>query len=209
MSAPPMNKLVREAWLQRAITIIAKDLCTPHGVKLPEKLQVSCGFPFGSRGKRGSSHSIGQCWRPEASKNGTVEIFVHPELDGATRVLDVLVHEVIHASGVFNHGKDFKAVAVKFGLEGKMTATTASQDLKGRISDWLKVLPAYPHAGLDPHAGQGDGPKKQGTRMLKILCGACGWAARTSQKHIDAGLPTCACGEELGLEDEAGDGDED
>lgn len=206
MSSPPTAKVFREAWLNKAIGLMRDDLFTPAKIALPEKLQVSVGFPFGSRGKRGSSHSIGQCWRPEASKNGTVEIFIHPELEDAARVFDVLTHEMIHASGVFNHGKDFKAVAAKFGLEGKMTATVAGEELKGRIRDWLKVLPPYPHAGLDPHAGQGDGPRKQSTRMLKILCGACGWAARTSQKHIDAGLPTCACGEELGLED-GGEGD--
>lgn len=29
-------------------------------------------------------------------------------------------------------------------------------------------------------------PKKQGTRMLKLVCSECGFACRTTRKHISA-----------------------
>lgn len=49
--------------------------------------------------------------------------------------------------------------------------------------------PTSPAIGADIPIGP-----VQSTRMLKIVCGKCEWTARTSQKHIDAGLPTCHCG---------------
>jgi hypothetical protein len=204
MSSPPSRdgRIVREAWLRSAVELIKAKLCDPNGVKLPEKLQVSVGIPHGRQGKKGSTHSIGQCWHEKCSAGGNTEIFIHPELDDAARVLDVIIHELIHASGVWDHKAEFKAIAVKFGLEGKMTATVAGDGLKQHIAVWLKHLPPYPHASLDIHKGGGDGPKKQGTRMLKAICGACGYTFRVTRKWADAGMPQCVCGEEFHLDGE-------
>jgi hypothetical protein len=209
MSSPPKRdgRIVREAWLRSAVELIKAKLCNPNGVKLPEKLQVSVGIPHGRQGKKGSTHAIGQCWPSGCSAGGHVEIFIHPEISDPARVLDILVHEAIHAAGVHGHGKDFKAVAVKFGLEGKMTATVAGDGLKQHIAVWLKHLPPYPHDALDIHKGGGDGPKKQGTRMIKCECATCGYSVRTSQKWIDVGNPVCPCGDDLVPEGQEADED--
>lgn len=54
-------------------------------------------------------------------------------------------------------------------------------------------LPEVPGPELEPPPV----PKKQSTRMLKVICPGCGYTVRTTQKWIDIGLPTCPCGEEM------------
>lgn len=187
--------LVREQWLQKAITLLDAECLHAADVRLPDKIKATVGFPYRARGK--GTHAIGQCFRPTASLGGFTEIFICPTLGDAAEVLSTLVHELIHAAGVMTHGKDFRAIALKVGLSGKMTATVAGPELKERISGWLGKLPPYPHAALSTGAGSGDGPKKQGTRMLKIECLSCGYSARTTQKWIDTGVPICPCGEQM------------
>jgi hypothetical protein len=122
-------------------------------------------------------------------------------------VLSTLLHELIHAFvGIkAKHGKDFKLVAVKSGLEGKMTATTAGPELLARLETLAKTLGRYPHASLG--LGGERLKKKQGTRMLKLQCPECGYQVRTTQKWIDIGLPICPCGAELAA-DQTGEREE-
>jgi hypothetical protein len=193
------TSLTRESWLVQAVALLSAELLTPLGYKLPDKIRVSVGFPYGRRGGKGQ-HAIGQCWSAKASSDGFHEIFISPELDKADRVTDVLIHELVHVvAGIeAGHRKAFRNVAVACGLEGQMTATVASSELQKRIKGWLGSLPKYPHRSLLPGKG-GDGPKKQGTRMRKLVCTeeSCGYTVRTSQKWIDVGLPVCPCGEQM------------
>jgi hypothetical protein len=189
-------KETREAWLEKAATVLDHELLTPSGIRLPAKLHVSVGFPAGGRRGKGT-HRIGECWQPEASADQHTEIFIHPELGEAERVMDVLLHELIHASGIWDHKAGFKAAATKVGLTGKMTATMASDTLAVRIKDMLRELPPYPHAALSPGEGKTTAPKKQGTRMLALTCPGCGYKVRTSAKWIEVGVPQCPCGLDL------------
>ena len=82
-------------------------------------------------------------------------------------------------------------VAVAIGLTGKMTQTVAGPRLGETLKSIADQLGPYPHAKIDPSLR-----KKQGTRMLKIECDACGFTARTSGKwmrQIDSGsrCPVC------------------
>lgn len=206
MSTAPTHKMNREAWLNRAIELFRGRLFAQNGLTIPANVRISVGFPKGTRGK--GVHSIGQCWAVDNSADKHSEIFIHPELADPCRVLDVTAHELVHVvkGHEAGHGKLFKQAAVAIGLEGKMTATVASAKLNAVLADYAKHLGPYPHAALIA-GGEGSGPKKQGTRMLKVLCPACGYTVRTSAKWIDVGLPTCPCGEEMVSEDE-GEGDE-
>ena len=188
----------REAWLVRAVSSLHGNVFAPNGFLVPEKLRVSVGFPYGRRGGKGS-HAIGQCWCSKASADGHFEVFISPELSDAGEVLAVLVHEIVHAVVGLKekHGKTFKQCAVAVGLEGKMTATKAGAALVATLASVAEALGAYPHGALTPANAKGDGPDKQTTRMLKILCPGCGWTARASSKWIEEGLPTCHCGEQL------------
>lgn len=185
----------REEWLMQATQKLGQGLFGKVGYTLP-KVRVSVGFPYGSRGK-----VIGQCFDKRATADGVAQIFIHPKLDEGTRVLDVLAHELVHAilGAGAGHGQAFKRCASAIGLEGQMTATTASPVLQAWLTLLLDELGAYPHASLDPN---GLGRKKQGTRLIKVSCGECGYNCRVTRTWLDdKGAPLCPCnGEQMGEE---------
>jgi hypothetical protein len=187
------DKVVREQWLRDAVTVLARELFKPNGYTLPDHIQVAVGWP-GGRGR--GSERIGECWAPQCSAGGHYEIFISPVLSDPSRVIDVLIHELVHviAGHDAGHKSGFKTVAVKVGLEGKMTATVASKDLEGRIAKWLKELPKFPHDALTPGVRPG---KKQSTRLIKCECPGCGYVVRTTQKWLDTGNPICPCGSDM------------
>jgi hypothetical protein len=113
------------------------------------------------------------------------------------KVLAIMVHELVHAAGHWDHKAGFKKVALGLGLEGKMTATVAGEELKQTLEAMIKTLPAYPHGSLNHQDGQTTAPKKQGTRMLALTCPGCGYKVRTSAKWIEVGVPQCPCGLDL------------
>jgi hypothetical protein len=62
------------------------------------------------------------------------------------------------------------------------------------------MLGVYPHARIDPNAR-----RKQGTRLLKLQCGACDWTARVSalqgnRLHALSACPVCGKYDSLKLE---------
>lgn len=183
--------MTREDWLLRAVEEL-RPLLAEHGAELPA-VRVSCGFPRGSRGK--GQHAIGQCWYASCSADETHEVFISPELADPARVLDVLAHELVHAAlppGT-GHNKVFTRLARAIGLDGKPTATVAGELFTAWATEPLKRLGDYPHAQLTPGAGGGSGPKKQGTRMLKLACPGCGMVIRTTRKWIEeVGPPFCS-----------------
>jgi hypothetical protein len=132
--------------------------------------------------------AIGQIWSSKNSQDNHFEIFISPAIAQSSRVVDILIHELAHATvGIkAGHGKQFKQCAVAVGLEGQMTATTATQALKDEIALWVNMLGEYPHAPLTE-----SGLKKQTTRQIKCVCGECGYQVYTSRKWIGVALPTC------------------
>lgn len=141
-----MKTITREQWLTRAGIALERKFFKANGYDLPEKIRVSCGFP------RGSSKAIGQCWDTVVSADETYEIFICPTQAEPIRVLDILLHELIHASvGIkAGHKGPFRKLAKEFGLEGKMTATavTAGSELHGRLAAISEKLGDYPHAAM-------------------------------------------------------------
>ena len=180
--------------------IAALDLMRPHfktrGNPIP-KCSVSCGWPS-IKGTAAKSRRIGECWTPDAAKDKRAAIFISPVLgvkvDSECDVLAVLVHEAVHAAvGVeCGHKGAFKQCATSVGLVGKMTSTTAGEELVELMEEWAKELGPYPHGVMDPATAKKSGPKKQGTRMIKCECTQCGYVARTTKKWLeDVGAPHC------------------
>lgn len=190
--------MTREEWLNK-FTDALRPLLWEHrdhstGV-VPEKIRVTCGWP--SKGAFSSKRrTIGECWPVAASKDQTVEVFISPCVSDSLKVGAILAHELVHASGCKGHGSAFKRLAVGIGLTGPMRATEAGPELTDRLNIIVSELGPYPHAELDktqsPH-------KKDGTRLLKLKCPACGYVVRTTQKWIDTGIPTCPCSEMMAL----------
>jgi hypothetical protein len=202
----------REEWLTAAIAALT-PLFEAVGETVPA-VRVSVGWP-GGRGDK--SATIGQCWASIASEDKVAQIFISPVLDDASRVLDVLAHELVHAvddcqSG---HKGPFAKIAKGIGLTGKMTATVAGEELKATLDDIAAELGTYPHAALakgftiragvpgnptGPEGEPGDGgpilgEPKQSTRMLKTSCAeGSGYIARLTRKWLEEyGAPICPC----------------
>ncbi|MGY4283631.1 hypothetical protein ACVWXO_002851 [Bradyrhizobium sp. LM2.7] len=114
-------------------------------------------------------------------------MFISPQLTEGVRILDVLAHELDHATvGIAaGHGKAFKQCALKIGLQGPMRATTASPEFRLWAETLFKRIGAYP-------AGFITDTPKQGTRLSKCECSVCGYLARVTKKWLsESGPPIC------------------
>jgi hypothetical protein len=183
----------RETWLLSCLEELRPDFVRV-GAELPAKIRTSCGWPSKSALAR-VRQRVGECWSATCSGDETFEIFISPALRDSVEVLATLVHEGVHAAvGVeAKHGSAFRKVAKALNLEGKMTATTAGEVLKVRLKELVTKLGEFPHAELK----SSNAPKKQGTRLRKVVCKKCGYAVRVTAKWIEVGLPTCPCGTEM------------
>jgi len=189
----PNHPKTRERWLLEAVERFRTEVFEPKGHVLPNNIRVTTGFPSvrALSAKRGR---IGECWSPDSSTDTHCEILISPRIaDDPPMMLATLAHELIHAMGIYNHGKDFAKVARSIGLTGRMTATKAGTELQTWCESTAEALGGWPGAGLKA-SRSANGPKKQPTRMLKLACPECGYTVRTTLKWIDVGLPTCPCG---------------
>jgi hypothetical protein len=188
----------REEWLVAAVEALAPLFSALADEKLPA-VRVSVGWP-GGNGRKNAV--IGQCWSTKVAADNVSQLFISPVLDDAVRVLDVLAHELIHAIDDCESGHKgrFAKIAKALGLTGKMTATVAGPELKAQLEEIAAELGEYPHAAL-VNPGQGaEGPKKQGTRMLKAECAeGSGYKVRLTRQWLDEyGAPICPChGEQM------------
>lgn len=185
----------RETWLQSAVDLMRPYVRERAGLDVPEGLWCSVGFPVtGARSTSGRG-AIGECHY--ATADGVPAVFIHPQLDDGARVLDVLLHEAIHAALPIGsgHGGVFTRAVRAVGLAGKPTATIVEEgsDLADTIAGWLADLGDYPHAAVTT-----SGRKKQTTRMLKVVCPWDGYTVRMTRKWLDEmGAPTCPCGQTM------------
>ena len=187
----------REEWLVAAVEALRPAFSALADVEIPA-VRLSVGWP-GGRGSKGNV--IGQAWAKAAAADGVAQVFISPVLDDAARVLDVLTHELVHVidENKSGHRGNFARIAKAVGLEGKMTATVAGEALTALLAGIVADLGDYPHAALMSGAEGADGPKKQGTRMLKLEAECCGYVVRTTAKWIEVGMPSCPCGNTMVL----------
>jgi hypothetical protein len=184
----------REQWLQAALEGV-RPLFKSAGYTIPKKIRVSCGYPA-TGGTRLKNKRIGECHPADNSADHSFEIFIHPQqadpiLPDGSGVLETLVHEIGHATVGLEHGH--KAPFARFckavGLDGKPTATQASENLIKQLQEVETNLGPYPHAALQVSG------KKQGTRLLAVRCTQCECVVRMTAKWLDeVGPPTCGCG---------------
>jgi hypothetical protein len=178
----------RETWLNAVAAKLAPAFAE-RGAALPERIRIAIGFPStGARGKR-----IGECWDKTASRDGTFEIMIRPDIDDPTEAAAILAHELCHAAvGIpAGHGPKFRKIALAIGLEGKMKSTTAGPEFLALIKPILAKVGALPHQRLDL-TGLTTKPKKQSARLIKCECETCGYVVRTARKWLDEkGAPHC------------------
>ncbi|HEY8007545.1 MAG TPA: transcription elongation protein SprT [Methylocella sp.] len=187
----------RESWLRAALTEL-RPYFAKLGLTLPEKIRFAVAFT--SHGKKGKV--AGECWHAGASDDGHYEIIIRADFADPAEVLGILVHELVHAAlpPDVKHGKAFREAALKIGLEGQMRHALPGTVLRERLNELATSLGPFPHGRLNfdrvTLAGEvaADGPKKQGTRMLKAECpgSGCGYTVRVAARWIkDCGPPHC------------------
>ena len=109
------------------------------------------------------------------------------------------VHAVVGVKE--GHGKAFREVALRIGLEPPMRTSKAGKRLSERLHALSAELGPFPNARLNFETIGADGkekrvadrPKKQQTRMLKAECPDpdCGFPIRTTAKWFRVGVPSC------------------
>lgn len=188
----------REQWLNDAVDIL-RPIYEPQAT-VPE-VKVSIGFP--PKKGVGKHRVLGVCFVADAAADRIHQIYINPtvaETGGADGILSILMHELIHACGVYNHGKEFRKVALYIGLEGNMRSSTASEDLQNNLfKHIIKKLGTFPHAYLENML---PGIKPDKCRMFKCECRQCGYTVRVARKWIDIATPVCpVCDIELEKEE--------
>lgn len=178
---------LREQWLHAVAAELNKKF-QQLGHALPA-YRLSVGFP--SKGIR--SKIIGECFHEESSADKSCQIFIHPSQTDSIDVAGILCHELCHAvlGHGFGHGAKFKKLAYAMGLAGKPTSTIPGPEFVAWFEPVLAKIGDYPHGRLNALAVKSESPKKQGTRMLKAACTACGYTVRTTQKWLDVAVPVC------------------
>lgn len=196
----------RETYLAAAAVALQHEIFPLAGICATDwsqrRYRVSCGFPIGYRGSRTGKIALGQAFDPSISADGTMEVFINPILDKPVDVIAVLLHELAHVyAGIqCGHRGEFARICRAVGLAGPMTATVPGDELRGKLQGIVDMLGSYPHAKVDPNSR-----KKQGTRLLKLQCGSCGWTARVSalqanRLHAASACPVCSSINSLNVE---------
>ena len=175
----------RETYLHESLQHLQRRVFTTHTI--PADVRITCGWP--SKGATSKLRRIGECWPRSRSAANVNEIFISPTISDTGEALSILVHELVHAIDDCKngHGKQFRAIAIAAGLEGKMTATTASPELAETLASIQKDIGEYPHAALTP-----PGPKQK-SRQLKLSCDDCGavWRMAKAWQDKATGCPCC------------------
>lgn len=205
----------RESWLHRAIEAF-RPRFIEIGYELPEKIHVSIGFSFGS--KRENKVIAATTWHRAASEDGVNHLFISPEDSDTARILETLLHELIHVvlDNEDGHKGRFAEIATRLGFDGPMTTTPASIALAMDLVVLATELGDFPHGKLTVPVsvktpdlvgvGTGgvvlnptSGPRPQRNRYMKVVCpGDCAYSVRMSRSQINRALPLCGiCGSRM------------
>jgi len=176
----------REEWLN-ALVEEMRPVFLEAGCPIPEKVRVTMSLTRKTK-------AIGTCFDKSMSKDKHYEILIRLDQAEASKVAEILCHELCHAAvgTKAGHRGAFKSCALAVGLTGKMTATVAGDYFVEWSTPILAKLGSFPHATLNLSK-----VKKQGTRLLKVECQDCGYIARVTAKWLgDLGAPICPCNHE-------------
>jgi len=187
--------VTREAWLMTAIEHFRPWFEEKCGISLPETVKISTGWSKNAR-----AGAIGWTWISSVAEDKVNNVFISPQISDSVEVLAVTLHELIHVADDCQHGHTgaFKGMWQKLGFTGKPTCSTPGAELKDDLEALVCIMGDYPHAKMIVgEGGKNSGPKKQGTRMIKVECACCGYIVRTTQKWLDKGNPSCPSGTEM------------
>ena len=187
---------LREAWLRAATDALRTDFAK-HGYVLPDNIRSTIAFTSG--GKRGAE---GECWHPESSRDRYYNIFIKADNDDPLIILGILTRELIHTllPSTVKYGKEFRDIALRIGLDGKMMQAAPAPALLERLKVIANNLGPIPYGKLD-FATRASSRRKAGVRMLKAECTAtgCGFNIRILPKWAKAAALPCPMNPKHGI----------
>ncbi len=127
-------------WLDRALEMLRPDF-DQIGSPIPEFITILVNYP-----RRALSYSWLGTWNCYWSVDDDPDfhmIFINPTVDGLY-ALDILIHELVHATTNDRHGDRFREVAAAIGLDDRGTASGAEETLLKRLRDIQMTLGPYP-----------------------------------------------------------------
>ena len=179
-----MKPRTREAWVIEAVALVRPTLATLAGIEVPD-VRIS----FGDMGKRTAARCYAKSCTADAVHEVAISLRHRPE---PIEVLGSLAHELIHASGLLNHHRNFQRAAKDIGLvtAGKWLDAGLDGVSVDDAPAWARSigrrLGAWPAPALNP----ADRPKRQTTRMVRVSCEACAVVWRAARVHLADGV-TC------------------
>jgi len=192
-----------------------RECITHFGLKCkPEQISIT----IASKGRKAALGWFwGNSWREPKSIKANTDVSWH-EINLSAEHLDtcdvgeLIIHEMAHAenhtlgirdcTGGRMHNKHFKVMAERLGLLVKPRSKSVGfgyTELGPDAKAFLTKIAFRRDVFLRHRNERVAGPKSGGSRMIKCECTGCGYVARITQKWIDVGLPTCVCGEEMGV----------
>lgn len=182
----------REGWMLRAIAAVTPLLAEATDDPIPP-VRVSFGWPGGRGNRKGVR---GQCWHPATVDDGVPAIFISPDQSDTTLIVGILLHEMNHAVGHFEHRGAFATTAKALGYTAPYTdSANRTPELTAKLEAIAADLGPLKHAAVNQRVGHlGTGttrPPVQTTRMIKLTCPEDGYLVRTTAKWIEVGLPAC------------------
>ena len=206
----------RESWLIASLDKL-QPLFAHYKLKLAPKIAITCGWPS-KGGLKETNPCIGETWPGDVTFDDTRHVFISPRLADPVKVLETVVHELIHTAmePEEKHGTKFKNACKEIGLEGKATATFAGGDLTVRLQAIAEELGEYPNQAINPFAAKPKEPGKKAT--FKCFCAnkreannKCritdknigkDYTVSVGKKMLECGFPMCPCGFPLEMEPE-------
>lgn len=133
----------REVWLVNAMETLRSEFFDAKGLSLPDKIQISCSWPYGTR------QAIAQCAHPEDTEDGTAHIFISPTQDDSVKILSMIIHELghLHLDKGVGHKAPFAQLMKKLGMGGKPKSAMAEEGspLQTRLIAIAENIGTYPH----------------------------------------------------------------
>ena len=172
-----------DAWLKEAVQCL-QVIFKEKGYDVPP---LRLHFGWTSRGVR--TNRIGECWPKCSVNDGITTIFITNQLQNSVAVLDVLMHEMVHAVDdcKHRHGKEFAKIAKEVGLSGPpWRSAGADEALMTKLDGIANTLGHLPYSPIRPPV-----PVFREMQSGRAVCPLCGYSCRTLSKWSNIGPPWC------------------
>ena len=172
-----------ESWLLEAIEGV-RPIFVRAGFELPA-VRATIGWTSAGRG----SQRMGECWPTHSTSDGKNAIFISTMLATPIDVLDVLMHELVHAvdNCQHKHRNEFARIAKAIGLGGKRWASaSATEPLLIRLHGLALDLGKLPYGTIKPPM-RIERERNSG----RAECPKCGFSCRTLSSWKGKGHPLC------------------